>query len=55
MTENTSTDTSAPSSAPSTPTWVAMAGYTVEKLHTNILARSIENKIPAAKELAAAL
>ena len=37
------------------PTWVAMAGYTVEKLHTNVLARSLESKTSAAKELAAAL
>lgn len=55
MTEQTSPDASSPSAAPATPTWVAMAGYTVEKLHTNILASSLENKVPAAKELAAAL
>lgn len=54
MTENTAADTSPPST-PSAPTWVAMAGYTVEKLHTNILARSLEPKTPAARTLAAAL
>lgn len=42
-----------PSDAPLT--WVAMAGYTVEKLHTNILARSLESSKLAAKELAAEL
>ena len=40
MTDNTSADPPNPSTSPSTQTWVAMAGYTVEKLHTNILARS---------------
>lgn len=55
MTENTTADTSSPPSTPPAPTWVAMAGYTVEKLHTNVLARSLESKTAAAKELAAAL
>jgi len=55
MTENTPPDPSSPNSTPPAPTWVAMAGYTVEKLHTNVLARSLERKTAAAKELAAAL
>ncbi len=45
----------ASSSPPAVPTWVAMAGYTVEKLHTNILACSLNSGKPAAKQLTAAL
>jgi hypothetical protein len=38
-----------------TPTWIDIAGYTIEKLHTNVLARSLKSGTPAANELAAAL
>lgn len=55
MTDNTAADTTSPPSTSTAPTWMAMAGYTVEKLHTNILARSLEPGTPAARTLAAAL
>jgi hypothetical protein len=37
------------------PTWVDIAGYTLEKVHTNTLARALATRTPAAHRLAAAL
>lgn len=44
-----------PESSATTPSWIDIAGYSIEKLHTNVLARSLTSSTPAAAELAAAL
>lgn len=44
---------SAPTDTP--PTWVDIAGYTFEKIHTNVLARALKSGTYAANELAVAL
>lgn len=41
--------------AVTTPTWVDIAGYTLEKVHTNTLARALATRTPAAHRLAVAL
>jgi len=37
------------------PTWVEIAGYVFEKIHTNVLARALNSGLPAANQLAAKL
>ncbi len=41
--------------AVTTPTWVDVAGFTLEKIHTNTLARALATRTVAANRLAAAL